>query len=280
MTETIAYIKKSLDTCYPPNEISSLVRLIMEDVCGILPHQLLLGKGKELSDTEKEQVKQITERLKKAEPIQYILGEALFYGLTFRVTPAVLIPRPETEELVELILRDCKGSKARLLDIGTGSGCIAVALACHLKEAQVHALDISPEALVIAKENARSNQVTISFQEADILSIRENPFGQKFNTIVSNPPYITEREKADMEPNVLTHEPHLALFVPNDDPLLYYRAIARLGKTWLQTDGSLYFEINAQYGSQTAKMLEAEGYHAIEIIQDISHKERIVKARI
>lgn len=279
MTETIAYIKKSLDLCYPPGEISSLTRLIMEQVCGILPHQLLLGKGKELSDTEKEQIKQIVERLKNPEPIQYILGEALFYGITFRVTPAVLIPRPETEELVELILQDYKDKETRILDIGTGSGCIAITLARHLKQARIHALDISPEALVIAKENAKINQVDISFFEADILSTPENPFGQKYNCMVSNPPYIMNKEKVEMEQNVLAHEPHLALFVPDNDPLLFYRAIARLGQSWLQDNGQLYFEINAQCGKQTTEMLQSEGYNAIEVIQDIFHKDRIIKAR-
>lgn len=279
MTETIAYIKESLDLCYPPGEISSLTRLIMEQVCGILPHQLLLGKGKELSDTEKEQIKQIVQRLKDSEPIQYILGEALFYGITFQVTPAVLIPRPETEELVELILQDYKDKEARILDIGTGSGCIAITLARHLKQTRIHALDISPEALVIAQENAQINQVDISFVEADILSTSENPFGQKFNCMVSNPPYIMNKEKVEMEQNVLAHEPHQALFVPDNDPLLFYRAIARLGQSWLQDNGHLYFEINAQCGKQTTEMLQAEGYNAIEVIQDISHKDRIIKAR-
>lgn len=279
MTETIAYIKKSLDLCYPPGEISSLTRLIMEQVCGILPHQLLLGKGKELSDTEKEEIKQIVQRLKDSEPIQYILGEALFYGITFRVTPAVLIPRPETEELVELILQDYSDKEARILDIGTGSGCIAITLARQLKQARIHALDISPEALVIAQENAQINQVDISFVEADILSTSENPFRQKFNCMVSNPPYIMNKEKVEMEQNVLAHEPHQALFVPDNDPLLFYRAIARLGQGWLQDNGHLYFEINAQCGKQTTEMLQAEGYNAIEVIQDISHKDRIIKAR-
>lgn len=278
MTETIAYIKKMLDTCYPPHEISSITRLIMEHVCSIQPYQLLLDKGKELSDTEKEQIKQIVNRLKNSEPIQYILGETFFYGFTFQVTPAVLIPRQETEELVELILRDCKDQETRILDIGTGSGCIAITLARYLMQAQVYALDISAEALAIAQKNATTNQANVSFMEIDILSTQTNPFNQQFNCIVSNPPYIMNKEKIDMEQNVLAHEPHLALFVPDDDPLLYYRTIARLGKEWLQDKGTLYFEINAQCGRQTAEMLEAEGYNAIEIIQDISHKDRIIKA--
>ena len=235
MTETVAYIRNSLKDIYPPGEAQALVRLIMERVCGLSTHQLLLGKGKELSDTEKFKIKEIVEGLRLYKPIQYLLGIADFYGMEFKVTPDVLIPRPETAELVERIITDYQGQAPRILDIGTGSGCIAISLAKHLPEAEVAAVDISPEALAVAEENARMNQVSVSFHELDILSegyssfmqekqnfhVRETRFSctrnkiftyvklkshteeteasliGSLNCIVSNPPYIMYREKSD-----------------------------------------------------------------------------------
>ena len=303
MTETIAYIRNSLKDIYPPGEAQALVRLIMERVCGLSTHQLLLGKGKELSDTEKFKIKEIVEGLRLYKPIQYLLGIADFYGMEFKVTPDVLIPRPETAELVERIITDYQGQAPRILDIGTGSGCIAISLAKHLPKAEVAAVDISPEALAMAEENARMNQVSVSFHELDILSEGYSSFMQEkqnfhvretkshteeteaslignLNCIVSNPPYIMYREKATMEANVLENEPHLALFVPDDDPLLFYRAIARFGQRHLVEGGHLYFEINALCGKETVAMLRQENYTEVELIQDLYGKDRIVKAKI
>ena len=316
MTETIAYIRNSLKDIYPPGEAQALVRLIMERVCGLSTHQLLLGKGKELSDTEKFKIKEIVEGLRLYKPIQYLLGIADFYGIEFKVTPDVLIPRPETAELVERIITDYRGQAPRILDIGTGSGCIAISLAKHLPKAEVAAVDISPEALAVAEENARLNQVSVSFLELDILSegypsfmqgklkfhVEETKVSRKENksftymkpkshteeTAVSpignfncsNPPYIMNKEKATMEANVLENEPHLALFVPDDDPLLFYRAIARFGQRHLVEGGHLYFEINALCGKETVAMLRQENYTEVELIQDLYGKDRIVKAKI
>lgn len=303
MTETIAYIRNSLKDIYPPGEAQALVRLIMERVCGLSTHQLLLGKGKELSDTEKFKIKEIVEGLRLYKPIQYLLGIADFYGMEFKVTPDVLIPRPETAELVERIITDYQGQAPRILDIGTGSGCIAISLAKHLPKAEVAAVDISPEALAMAEENARMNQVSVSFHELDILpkvipvSCKRNKIFTyvklkshteeteasligNLNCIVSNPPYIMYREKATMEANVLENEPHLALFVPDDDPLLFYRAIARFGQRHLVEGGHLYFEINALCGKETVAMLRQENYTEVELIQDLYGKDRIVKAKI
>ena len=179
MTETVAYIRNSIKDIYPPGEAQALVRLIMERVCGLSTHQLLLGKGKELSDTEKFKIKEIVEGLRLYKPIQYLLGIADFYGMEFKVTPDVLIPRPETAELVERIITDYQGQAPRILDIGTGSGCIAISLAKHLPEAEVAAVDISPEALAVAEENARMNQVSVSFHELDILSEGYSSFMQE-----------------------------------------------------------------------------------------------------
>ena len=281
MTETISYIRNSLKDIYPPGEAQALVRLIMERVCGLSTHQLLLGKGKELSDTEKFKIKEIVEGLRLYKPIQYLLGIADFYGMEFKVTPDVLIPRPETAELVERIITDYQSQAPRILDIGTGSGCIAISLAKHLPEAEVVAVDISPEALAVAEENARMNQVSVSFLELDILSggNLSSPIGN-FNGIVSNPPYIMNKEKATMEANVLENEPHMALFVPDNDPLLFYRAIARFGQRHLAEGGHLYFEINALCGKETVAMLRQENYTEVELIQDLYGKDRIVKAKI
>lgn len=281
MTETIAYINNSLKELYPKSEINSLVRLIMERVCGLQPHQFLCCKDKKLSGAEKLQIQEITERLKKEEPIQYIIGVADFYSLEFEVNPSVLIPRPETEELAELIIREQRGKSMRILDIGTGSGCIAIALRKHLEISDVTAVDISVGALDTARRNAERNGVPITCIQTDILVAgqAEQNISGRFDLIVSNPPYIKENEKESMEKNVLGYEPHQALFVPNHDPLLFYRRIARFGKEKLTEEGFLYFEINAQCGPLTVEMLQTEGYRNICLIQDLSGKDRIIKAQ-
>lgn len=266
---------------YPTGEITSFTRLIMEHVCGLQHHQLLMCKGKELSEIEKDRVEQIVERLKQSEPIQYIIGETTFYHLPFWVNPNVLIPRPETEELVDLIIKDFPGKPIRILDIGTGSGCIAISLANYLPESAVTAIDISQSALDTAGENAKRNNVSISFIQTDIVDEpqAEANIRETFDLIVSNPPYIKESEKASMGENVLLHEPRQALFVPDTDPLLFYRAIAGLGRKKLTENGFLYFEINAQCGQETVNLLKSTGYKEIELIRDISGKDRIIKAK-
>lgn len=281
MTETIAYIKESLRDLYPSSEVSSLVRLIMERVCNIQPHHFLFCKDKELPESEKSRIHDIVERLKQMEPIQYILGTADFYSLQFEVDPSVLIPRPETEELVEQVILDNADKKIKILDIGTGSGCIAVTLRKHLKKASVIATDISAEALATARRNAKRNNTTVTFIQTDILDPEKAEMDIPFilDVIVSNPPYIKEEEKKDMERNVLDYEPHLALFVPDNDPLLYYWHIAHFGKKKLRRNGRLYFEINAACGNMVVEMLEEEGYKNIELIQDLSGRDRIIKAR-
>ena len=262
MTETIAYIKESLRDLYPSSEVSSLVRLIMERVCNIQPHHFLFCKDKELPESEKSRIHDIVERLKQMEPIQYILGTADFYSLQFEVDPSVLIPRPETEELVEQVILDNADQKIKILDIGTGSGCIAVTLRKHLKKASVIATDISAEARATARRKAKRNKV----------------IPMLFDMLYEVTSYKQE-EKKDMERNVLDYEPHLALFVPDNDPLLYYWHIAHFGKKKLRRNGHLYFEINAACGNMVVEMLEEEGYKNIELIQDLSGKDRIIKAR-
>ena len=283
MTETLRWIEQSLKGIYPESEIRCFSRILLEKVCQIPYHRQLIDKDRQLSGSEKREMETIVERLKNAEPIQYIIGEAEFYGLTFRVARGVLIPRPETEELVELILSRHKKetSPAKILDIGTGSGCIAVALAKHMPEAEITAVDFSDDALAIAGRNAHKLDVRVHFVQADILQpdAAENIPGT-FSLIVSNPPYVKLSEKKDMEPNVLAHEPHTALFVPDEDPLLFYRAIARFGKKKLKKDGFLYFEINARHGKETVNLLQEETYREIRLIRDLSGKDRIIEARI
>ena len=233
-----------------------------------------------LTEEQEKAFDALCDRRAAREPLQYILGETEFMGLTVHVEPGVLSPRADTEILVEKALK-VMPPNARVLDIGTGSGCIAISLAKHLPEAEVAAVDISPEALAVAEENARMNQVSVSFLELDILSggNLSSPIGN-FNCIVSNPPYIMNKEKATMEANVLENEPHLALFVPDDDPLLFYRAIARFGQRHLAEGGHLYFEINALCGKETVAMLRQENYTEVELIQDLYGKDRIIKAKI
>ena len=277
MTETVAYIQNTLKDYYPLSEIKAFIRLIMERVCDIQPHQFLLCKDKELSDKEKIEIHNIVERLTKYEPIQYIFGKTDFYGFEFLVNPSVLIPRPETEELVEWIVSDYReAGQVRILDIGTGSGCIPVSLAQLLPEAQVSSCDVSAEALRIAAMNVKRYGDKVTLFCADILK-EELPECQ-VDVLVSNPPYITESERTDMEANVLDWEPELALFVPDSDPLRFYRRIARKGLDWLSEGGALYFEINRAYGAETVRMLEALGYRQIELRKDLSGNDRMIKA--
>ena len=282
MTETIKHIKDSLIGIYPVSEISGIIRLLMEEICHLQPHQFLILQDRQLSQDEKKNIYDAVERLKSMEPIQYILGTTNFYSLPFEVNSSVLIPRPETEELVDLIIKDNRSSKEiTLLDIGTGSGCIAITLQKKMANAHVYAIDISAEALNTAKKNAKLNEVNVTFIQTDILQpeIAQNEIPYALDIIVSNPPYIKIEEKKEMERNVLDYEPHLALFVPNHDPLLFYRHIAIFGKKKLNKGGLLYFEINAAYGEATCKMLQNQGYKDILLIKDLSGKDRIIKAK-
>ncbi len=277
MNITIAYIKQALAHHFQPEEIKSLTHLILKEICHLEPHQILLHKDKDLSEATRKHIREIADRLSTHEPIQYILGTTSFYNYTFKVTPAVLIPRPETEELVDLIVRREQAEGLRLLDVGTGSGCIAVSLAKQLKHPVVSALDVSTEALEIAKSNAENNQAAIRFIQQDILNCRDLVI-EKQDVIVSNPPYVRIQERDAMQRNVLAYEPHLALFVSNDDPLLFYRAIALFGLRNLKDGGRLYFEINSTLGKETKELISGMGYRDCTLIQDLSQKDRIITA--
>ena len=277
MQSTIESIKNQLSSFYPDSEIKSFIRLIFAHVCKTEPHEILVCKDKKISANEQSEIKRIINSLKEYKPIQYILGETEFFGLNFLVNESVLIPRPETEELVELILNNHKNEAPRILDIGVGSGCIAIALAKNIPNASVVAIDISEKALLVAKENASKNNVELDFYQQDILAeISEEIFAKKFDIIVSNPPYITPKEKDIMHDNVLKYEPQTALFVPQENPLLFYKRITDLGHILLNKNGHLYFEINALFGKETCETLTDSDYEEVHLYQDISGKDRIV----
>ncbi|MDR2805556.1 MAG: peptide chain release factor N(5)-glutamine methyltransferase [Dysgonamonadaceae bacterium] len=280
MQQSLQYMREQLQGCYPDAEIRSLYYRILESVCRADKQTLVRDTGTHLSGHARMHIRKITEALKKFRPLQYILGETEFYGLPFRVNEAVLIPRPETEELVEWVLKDARcavqGTRYRILDIGTGSGCIAIALAKYLPEAEVYALDISEKALEVAAQNAYLNQVNVRFFRHDILSSVPLPFSS-FDVIVSNPPYITPSEQPAMSPNVLAYEPHEALFVPEEQPLLFYERIADAGRAFLKPDGRIFFEINARFGTAVVEMLRKKEYREVEVLRDMAGKERMVK---
>ena len=275
--KTIAnIIREGLNSRYPMGEATALTRIIAIEILGISQTAYLLKDDVTLNAEQEAMLFNAIERLKKYEPIQYIQGYCDFCGLRFKVTPATLIPRPETSELVEWIAADNKGKTVNILDIGTGSGCIAVSLANRLPQSKVTAWDISPEALAVATENSKANGCTVLFEQVDILS--HEPTEAQFDIIVSNPPYIKENEKSAMHNNVLDWEPHTALFVPDSDPLLFYRTIANNGLTLLKPGGTLYFEINRAHGTETMKMLADYGYTNIELRKDFADNDRMIKA--
>jgi release factor glutamine methyltransferase len=269
----------SLSDIYGTEETYAIFLIVIKEILGYSRADFLLKKEKNLTVKQLDKLQGIETELKTGKPVQYVIGETEFYGLRFKVSPAVLIPRPETEELVEWVidngaLADAAGSSLRILDIGTGSGCIAVSVKKKLLSAEVFALDVSENALAVATANAYANQVTINFINADIRSFSTL---QKFDIIVSNPPYITIREKEDMHLNVLDHEPHLALFVANERPLEFYESIADFAWLSLSDFGLLFFEISEHLGKETVEMLMAKSFVNIELRKDMHGKDRMIK---
>lgn len=275
MKATIQFINSELRGLYPVSETEGLTRLIVEAVCGWSFTEQLIKKQEKIKDEDFVKIKEIIARLKKFEPVQYILGETEFYGLRLNVNPSVLIPRPETEELVDWMVRSNLPANSLILDIGTGSGCIALALKSALKDAKVSGTDISEGALETANENALRNKLDVHFYRSDILK-QENPDSEIYNVIVSNPPYIKESEKLLMLPNVLEYEPANALFVTDNDPLVFYRSIAGFAKKNLAENGKLFFEINENLGFEMKNMLIDFGFCNIEIRNDINGKNRMI----
>ena len=276
MNRITAYIRQSLQEIYPPEEVKALSMLICCDMLGLDALDIYMGKDIILSECKQRELENIIFRLQKNEPIQYIRGVAEFCGRNFKVASGVLIPRPETAELVELIVEESPNAR-RLLDIGTGSGCIAISLSKSLPGARVDAWDISEEALAIARKNNEELDAQVTFCRQDVFSADGMQSGS-YDIIVSNPPYVTETEKREMEANVLDWEPELALFVPDEDPLRFYRRIAELGRELLRPDGKLYFEINQAYGQDMIRMIEMNQYRDVRVIKDIFGKDRILTA--
>jgi release factor glutamine methyltransferase len=280
---------QELSSLYEEQEIDSFFYIILEKLHGLKRIDLALNPQKVRDGAHLKQWKNIVSESKKQRPVQYILGETAFYGLSFLVNENTLIPRPETEELVELIIEstnyELRNTKLKVLDIGTGSGCIAISLAKYLPTSEVFAIDVSEEALAVAKKNSELNDVKVNYINVDILKINDlkelathNPqLATKFDIIVSNPPYVRNLEKDKIKPNVLEYEPHLALFVDDIDPLLFYRKIAELAIKNLNPNGKLYFEINQYLGKETIKLLEDFGFRNVELKKDIYGNDRMIE---
>ena len=269
---------QALDSIYEKEEVDCFFFILIESYYNVSRIQLAMDSDFGINDSEK--ILNALALLKQQKPIQYIIGETEFYGLPFKVNESVLIPRPETEELVEWVLSKVDKNKTiHILDIGTGSGCIAISLAKNLPNSKVYGLDVSAEALKTAKLNAESNKVHVEFIKADILEVesRRPKIDTNFDIIISNPPYVREQEKEFMNPNVLENEPHLALFVKDENPLLFYDAITQFATNNLAKEGELYFEINEYLGNAMIELLNDNNFKNIELKQDIYKKDRMIK---
>ena len=276
MHQSIDYIRKELNGLYSLQETEALIRFIFSTWKKLDQTQLLL-KEIVITDKDKDFLCEVVRRLKNHEPIQYILGETEFYGLPFRLTPDVLIPRPETEELVDWILTSNIQSNPVIFDAACGSGCIAVSLKKNIPESVVLGCDISDKVLAVAKKNAALNHVAVDFFLMDLLNMEKKKLPE-FDIIVSNPPYVMEAEKNKMEANVLDYEPHLALFAPASDPLAFYKAIVGLAVKRMKAGGSLYFEINCRFGKECIDILKENNFSNIKLRKDINGKDRMLKA--
>lgn len=269
---------QQLKEIYIENEIDSLFFIALEYVTSISKIEYILQKEEEISEEKLIELKFILEELTKNKPIQYITKNAYFYGLNFYVNEKVLIPRQETNELVDWVLMSVTHSKPiKILDIGTGSGCIAITLKKNLPLSEVFAIDISNEAIQVAQKNANDNEVEINFSQKNILEI--NDLKSNFDIIISNPPYVRELEKLEMAPNVLDNEPHLALFVPDNNPLLFYEKITEIALKNLTEDGMLFFEINQYLSAETKKMIENKGFKNVTLRKDLQENYRMILAK-
>jgi release factor glutamine methyltransferase len=272
------FLARDLKNLYPEHEISAITVIIVRSLFRYSKLHAMAFPESIVTKRQAQEVINICSELKTGKPIQYILGETDFYNCTIRVNNETLIPRPETEELVDLIIKENKGFRGSIVDAGTGSGCIAIALAVNLPEASVSGFDISEKALETAKINACLNRVNVHFFQSDIFDQKED-FLSRTDIIVSNPPYIRESEKKYMEPNVLNFEPHNALFVPDSDPLKYYKSLIALAEKSLLPGGRIYFEINEAMGEEIKGLLNTSGYSEIKIINDINNRQRIAKGK-
>lgn len=279
MKRLIDKLQTALSATYEGHELTTIIRTICCDMLGISSTSYYLKEEVTLTTEQETQLQGIIDRLLQGEPLQYIEGRAPFCGMEFAVNPSVLIPRPETAELVDWIASDHATQQPRILDLGSGSGCIAIALSKRLPQAKVEACDISTEALTVAKENARTNEAPVSFFAHNMLNLG-TPLPHTYDILVSNPPYIRQSEAADMSVQVTEWEPYTALFVPDNDALRFYRAIAELGQTEaLRPGGHIYVEINQALGKEAMALFEAYGYQDVELRKDIYGNERMIRVR-
>lgn len=278
MQEATYFLLNKLRSIYPDGEASQITDWVMEKLTGSQKAERMLYKNEAITAAEELQLQQYTERLLKHEPVQYVLNESWFYGLKFYVDKNVLIPRPETEEMVDWIIRNLKFpfSDLKILDIGTGSGCIAIALKRKLRKAKVWACDVSNDALNVAKQNAANLQAEINFVQLDFLNADERNKRSSFDIIVSNPPYIPEKDKETMNKNVLDFEPSTALFVPDSNVLVFYEAIADFAKTHLKENGTVYCEIHENLGNEVNDLFKQNGF-TTELKKDMQGKNRMIK---
>jgi release factor glutamine methyltransferase len=281
LKEVLHIYHKELDDLFGKEEVDSFFNILIDYYLDIKRIHLVLEPEYVITKEEEQPLFEALSQLKLHKPIQYIIGETEFYGLPFKVNEHTLIPRPETEELVGLLIEDSNREVTKILDIGTGTGCIAISLAKHIETVKVYALDVSNDALKIARQNATFNKVDVEFINDDILKINDSVFDtvSNFDVIVSNPPYVRNLEKAEIQPNVLNNEPHLALFVDDENPLQFYQAICEFAQHNLKKDGTLYFEINEYLGEEMIKLLENFNFKDIELKKDMFGKDRMIKAK-
>jgi release factor glutamine methyltransferase len=293
IAEAERYIKETLSGIYEESEAQNIASLAMEHITSLSKAGRILKPGEPLSLQQQDQLKKDLERLLQHEPIQYIMNKAWFYGMELFVDKAVLIPRPETEELVEWVVNDIKASgkdvferrpveadettKLKILDVGSGSGCIALALKKVMPKAEVWGCDISEKALNVARRNGSALDIRVDFQGVDFLDAAQQKSLPTVDVVVSNPPYIPFKDKEAMNPNVVAHEPYTALFVPDNDALIFYKALARFGKQRLYENGSIYMEIHEDLGKNVVDLFKQEGYSHIELRKDMQGKERMVR---
>ncbi|MCF8223940.1 MAG: peptide chain release factor N(5)-glutamine methyltransferase [Bacteroidales bacterium] len=271
-------LRTELADYYHPRELNAIINIVISHISSKDRVFLLANPNHRISEINSTKVRKICDDLKNRVPVQYIIGETEFYGKKYKVSKETLIPRPETEELVDLVINDCRDKHPSVLDIGTGSGCIAISLYLNIKEARVSASDISPAAIEVAAANAEMNEADINFIEDNILDPVINKYGQ-YDVVVSNPPYITVSEKKYMNKNILEYEPHIALFVPDDNAMKYYIAILELCRKVLNPGGGLYLEINENRAGEIADLMKNYNYSDISIVRDINNKKRIAGGR-
>lgn len=275
--QAIDYIRASLSGMYPKGEVDGFVKIIFRELLNYESVDILLRKDNILPEFIPDKITKVVKDLQKHRPIQYIFGTAYFHGHNFYVDGSTLIPRPETEELVDMIIDENQGADLSVLDCGTGSGCIAISLAIGLRFADVEAVDISEEALKVAARNSSSLKAKVRFRKEDILNMPS--VIEKYDIIVSNPPYIGESERVSMDLNVIDYEPEAALFVPEEDPLIFYRKIAEFGVTALKPGGRIYYEINSRFPDEMKSMMNRLGYRDISVIRDMQGLYRFLIAR-